>query len=151
MSPRRRSDPPPGPTRPATSVSNTELDVLKVLWEHGSGTVREIQARLEERGTAWAYTTVQTLLHRLRAKGCVSSEKAGIALVFRAELSREGMLRGRLRDLADQLTDGLTSPLVQALVRDRGLTDEEIEEFRRLIDEASGRTGAPQRGDRPNR
>lgn len=142
MSPKKKDQPERDRAVPAPPVSNTELDVLKVLWERGPSTVREVQDHLDGRGLRWAYTTVQTLLHRLRAKSCVTSTKAGIALVFRAEISREGLVRGRLLQLADQLTDGLTSPLVHALVKERGLSPGEIEEFRRLVEEASARTEA---------
>jgi predicted transcriptional regulator len=130
------------------------LDVLKVLWEHGPGTVREVEARLRRKRRRWAYTTVLTLLSRLRDKGCVASEKAaekpsdtgtekrgekggagGTALVFRAVMSREDLLRNGLTDLADRVCDGTASPLVHALVQGRRFSSEEIAHFRKLLDE----------------
>ena len=58
-------------------VSDAELGVLKALWERGPATVRDLRAHLEAQGRRWAYTTVQTLLQRLEAKGCVSCERGG--------------------------------------------------------------------------
>jgi BlaI family penicillinase repressor len=52
--------------RPALSVS--EREVLKVLWDHGPRTIREINEVLERQGRQWAYTTVATLLQRLVVK-----------------------------------------------------------------------------------
>ena len=123
--------------RPCT-IGEAELEVLKVLWDHGPGTVRQINARLQPRGHHWAYTTVQTMLHRLENKGCVRSgrgDQAGAAHVFEAALSRERLLSRRLRDLAEQWCDGTSSPLLLALVEGQQFTPEEIRQFRRLLDE----------------
>jgi predicted transcriptional regulator len=120
------------------SIGEAELEVLKVLWEHGPGTVREINARLQPRGRQWAYTTVQTMLHRLQGKGCVYSartDRNGAAHVFEAAVSRERLLSQRLRDLADQLCDGTASPLLLALVEGQQFSPEDIRHFRRLLDQ----------------
>ena len=116
-------------------VSETELEILKVIWEHGPGTVREINARLRPTGRRWAYTTVLTLLQRLEAKGYVASNKTGLAHVFRAVVSRDRLLRQRLKDLAQQLCEGAPAPLVLALVESQHFSEQEIEQFRRLLDE----------------
>jgi BlaI family transcriptional regulator, penicillinase repressor len=116
-------------------ASDAELDVLKVLWSHGAGTVHEVAARLHKMKRRWAYNTVLTLLSRLRDKGYVSSEKSGASLVFTAMLSREDVLRGRLNALADQVCDGAPVPLVNALVQGQRFSSEEIAHFRRLLDE----------------
>ena len=116
-------------------VSETEMEVLRVLWANGPGTVREIDRVLKQQGRSWAYTTVLTLLQRLEAKGYVSRETEGVAHVFHAAVTREELLRSRLRKLADQLTDGAATPLVQALVDGHRFTREEIEHFRQLLDE----------------
>jgi predicted transcriptional regulator len=114
------------------------MDVLKVLWEHGSATVRQVNAALRQRGRRYAYTTVLTLLQRLEAKGHVRSDKSGVAHVFAAAVSRDGLLRRRLDELADELCDGTATPLVQALVEGRRLTPDDIEHLRRLLDQLDG-------------
>jgi BlaI family transcriptional regulator, penicillinase repressor len=124
-----------------STISETELDVLKVLWEHGPGTVRELDGRLRDRGRRWAYTTVLTLLQRLEAKGYVTSDKSSVAHVFRPTVSRAKLLRRRLKDLADQLCEGTATPLVHALVEGERFSAEEIEEFRRLLDRLQPRKG----------
>jgi predicted transcriptional regulator len=116
------------------SVSEAELEVLKVLWEHGPATVRAVQTVLAGQGRGWKYTTVQTLLARLEAKGYVRGERGGPAHVFAAAVSREGLLSERLRDLADQLCDGAASPLVQALLGEGRLTPQEVAELRQMLD-----------------
>jgi BlaI family penicillinase repressor len=116
-------------------LSETELDVLKVLWELGSGTVREINEVLQRRKRQWAYTTVLTLLTRLQAKGYVDSDKSELAHVFRPSVSREKLLRQRLSRLADDLCEGTTAPLVHALVKGRRFSPQEIKGLRQLLQE----------------
>ena len=120
-------------------LSETELEVLKALWERGAGTVRELNELLGERGRRWAYTTVLTLLVRLEGKGYVSSDKRGLAHVFRPIVSRDKLLRQRLTHLAEDLCDGTATPLVQALVAGRRFSPREIEQFRHLLDELETR------------
>lgn len=116
-------------------ISAAEMDVLKTLWDQGLATVRDLEEALRRRGRRWAYTTVQTLLLRLQTKGYVGSDKSGAAHVYKAVVSRDRLLRQRLKQLANELCEGTTSPLVQALVEGQRFSPEEIEEFRRLLDQ----------------
>jgi predicted transcriptional regulator len=116
-------------------VSDAELEVLKILWEHGPGTVRQIESHLRRRRRRWAYTTVQTLLSRLREKGCVARDKGGAAHVFRAAVSRQKLLESGLCDLAERVCDGTASPLVNALVQGVRLSADDIAHVRKLLDE----------------
>lgn len=119
--------------------SETELEVLKVLWEHGPGTVREINEKLPR----WAYTTVQTLLTRLERKGYVACDRSGFAHVFRAEVSRDKLVRHRLSDLVAEFSQEVTAPLVLALVEQQRLSPDEIQHLRQVLD----RLEAQQQGE----
>lgn len=117
------------------NISETELEVLKSLWDEGPGTVREVNDRLGARGRQWAYTTVQTLLNRLCAKGVVASDKRDVAHVYRATVSRDDLLAERLNELAGDLCEGASAPLVLALVQGKRFSKSELKQFRELIDE----------------
>ena len=119
-------------------IGQIELEVLKVLWEHGPCTVREVHALLRRQDDR-AYNTVLTHLQRLEAKGYVASEKSGVANIYRAVVSRARMLKQRLKDLANQLCEGTATPLVLALVEGSRFTPDEIEQFRKLLDELEAR------------
>jgi len=121
-------------------IGQIELEVLKVLWEHGPCTVREVHAFLQGQEDR-AYNTVLTHLQRLEAKGYVTSARSGVANVYRAAVSRERLLKQRLKDLANQLCEGTATPLVLALVEGSRFTPEEIGHFRRLLDELEGKGG----------
>jgi BlaI family penicillinase repressor len=125
----------------APSVSDAELEVLKVLWDTGPGTVREIEAQLRKRKRRWAYNTILTLLSRLRDKGHVSSDPRDTAHVFHAVTTREQLLRVGLTDLSNRVCDGITSPLVRAFVQGRRLSSQDIAELRQLLDELEKKGG----------
>ncbi|MCH8804618.1 MAG: BlaI/MecI/CopY family transcriptional regulator [Planctomycetes bacterium] len=111
-----------------------ELEVLRVLWDEGPATVRDVLNRLNERGRGLAYTTVQTFLTRLEQKGFVRSNKSDLAFVFRAKVSRDKISRSRLRSLLDELYDGAAGPLALQLIRQERFTRDEIDELQKLID-----------------
>ena len=119
-------------------LSESEREVLKALWDHGPGTVREINALLARRGRRWAYTTVATLLQRLLAKQYVASDPTVVPHVYRAAVTRDELLERRLRDAADELCDGRAAPLVLALVQGGRFSAEELARLRRLLDDAAG-------------
>jgi predicted transcriptional regulator len=115
------------------------MEVLRLLWDHGPGTVRELMGELKQRRRRWAYTTVQTLLNRLRDKGYVARDESDLAHVFRAAVSRDRLLGWRLRELADQICGGASSALVMNLVQDADLPADELASLRRVLDEADGK------------
>ena len=71
-------------------VTDAELDVLRVIWEQGSATIRAIADRLYPGGEASEYATVQKLLERLEDKGHVAHRSEGRANVYRARLDVRG-------------------------------------------------------------
>ena len=115
-------------------VSDTELEVLKVLWTTGPATVRDVAAALRKQRRRLAYNTVLTLLSRLREKGYVVADRRDTAHQFRAAVTREDLLGSSLAALAERVCDGTASPLVLALVKRQQFSAAEIEDFRRLLD-----------------
>lgn len=119
-------------------LGTAEFEVLKVLWAEGPSPVRDVLNLLHERGRRVAYTTVQTLLTRLEQKGFVSSDKSGLAYVFRATLSRDRVRKSRIKSLVSQLYDGAAAPLVLQLIRNERFSADELRELHALIDELGG-------------
>ena len=116
------------------NITDTELDILKALWELGEGSVRDVLERLPAERD-WAYTTAQTLIRRLEEKGCVESEKRGRAFVYRPVYSRDELLGRSLDDLASRISDGKAMPLLLNLVQSPRFTRGELKRFRQLLDE----------------
>lgn len=119
-------------------LGDAELGVLKVLWDHGPATVREVLTHLHDQGRHVAYTTAQTLLTRLEHKQFVRSNKSDFAYVYRARVTRDRVTRSRLDTLVKQLYDGAVGPLVLQLIRSERFTAEEVDELQQLIEDLDG-------------
>jgi len=126
-------------------VSDAEREILRVLWDLGPGTVREVQERLLDIGCDWQRSTVITLLQRLEAKGYVDSDKSAHAFVFRAVVSRDDLVHQRMRELADEFCDGRAAPLLLSFAQRQRFSASEIDELRRLVDDLAKKSAAGRR------
>src|SRR5215468_184846 len=116
-------------------VTEAELAVLQTLWDAGPATIRQLVERVYQQGGTSVYATVQKLLDRLEAKGCVGRDRGGPVHVFRAAIDRDELIGRRLRAVADSLCGGSLSPLLTHLVEGKGLSPRERRELRALIDQ----------------
>jgi predicted transcriptional regulator len=112
-----------------------ELEILKVLWEHGDSSVRTVYRQMlanQPDGKDLAYNTVQTLLRLMEDKGLVTHRVDGRAFVYAAGYSRE---QSATRFL-DRVFDGAASQLVLSLIRSERIPPDELEKMQQLILEA---------------
>ncbi len=116
-------------------ITDSELSILQFLWEHGEAINREITLAIYGEATEAKSSSVQKLIERLEAKGCIGRDRSQRTHRFRALISQKQYLRGRLQALADRVCDGTLVPLVLTLVQSKGLSRKEREELRRLIGE----------------
>ena len=122
--------------RPAQDITESELAVLRILWDRGTVTIRHLTDVLYPRGEAAQYATVQKLLDRMEAKGFVERDRTLFVHLFKAVLDRDEMIGRRLRTLAEMLCDGSLTPLLTHLARTQNLTDEDRLTLRAIVDEA---------------
>ena len=120
---------------PAPKVTDAELAVLEILWKHGALSIRRLADELYPGGRASAYATVQKLLERLEAKGCVVRDRSAFAHVFAARIDRSHVIDHELAKVADKLCDGSLTPLLMHLAARRKLTREDREVLRKLLKE----------------
>jgi BlaI family transcriptional regulator, penicillinase repressor len=116
-------------------VADAELAVLEVLWVRGPATIRQLTDALYPAGNVAHYATVQKLLERLEAKGCVTRDRSAWAHVFEATIDRDALIIRRLQATADRLCGGSLTPLLTNLVRARRLSAKERQELQALIAE----------------
>jgi BlaI family transcriptional regulator, penicillinase repressor len=117
-------------------LSRAEHVVMEALWSHGASSIREIQDALPKRNRR-AYTTVQTLVYRLEAKGAVRrTKKIGGAHIFEAAISRSSAER-RLVDELLRLFGGRAQPLMSHLIETGKLTAEDIEAAKKALESAT--------------
>lgn len=121
--------------RAAQDITEAELAVLQVLWEHGPQPIRRITDVLYPDGRVSQYATVQKLLERLEAKECVARDRSGPVHVFSPLLERDELVGRRLQQMAEQLCGGSWTPLLTQLVQEARLSREDRRSLRKLIDE----------------
>ena len=120
--------------RTPRDVTEAELAVLRVLWDHGPASVRAIADELGGRRTAAQAATVQKLLERLEGKGWVARDRTGPVQLFRATADRDDLIGRRLRGIAEELCEGSMTPLLSHLVQNERLTPADRQALRDLID-----------------
>ena len=114
--------------------TEAELSILRVLWERGPTTVREVWEELSpEQHTG--YTTVLKLLQIMCDKGLVERDESGRSHVYRAAVSQDKTQRQAVRHLLDRLFAGSAPKLVMQALAAKKATPEELAEIRRLLDE----------------
>jgi BlaI family transcriptional regulator, penicillinase repressor len=120
--------------KPKTQLQLTrlELQIMKVLWEIGPGTVQAVQEKLP--GERLAYTTVQTMLNILQRKGKVKRKLRGKAYEYRSVLSRDRALRQAAADVLDRMFGGSVEALLMSLVKSRHLDADKLARVQALID-----------------
>lgn len=118
----------------ANTGSETEFQMLKVLWSLKGATVAQVRQRYNELNrTSLAYTTVMTLLGRLAAKGAVKVDKEREPYLYSATSRRQTVLRDRLRNFVKSVFDGNADELVLHLVESEKLSADAVERLRGAI------------------
>ena len=120
---------------PAATLGNREADIMQVLWDlDRPATVAEVHQTLLSQGHEVAYTTIQTMLNRLEAKGRVQRQRQGRAHHYSAIAARETVARAAIGRVLDRFFDGSAAALATHLVGD--LSRDELERVQDMIDAA---------------
>jgi predicted transcriptional regulator len=115
-------------------LGEREMDIMQTLWKLGQATVAEAREALLKEGHEIAYTTLQTMLNRLEAKGVVTRDSSDRAHIYRPLLKEPATMTAAIKRLADRFFSGSVEKLATHLV-ENGLTPKQIERVRAMIDE----------------
>lgn len=124
--------------RKPKDVTDAELSVMQILWEHEAATIREITDAIYPAGSPSDYATVKKLLARLEVKQLVLRDSSKMTHVFTAVISQDELIDRRLHDVAADLCDGSHAPLVMNLLKNREYSDSERKQLHDLFDELFG-------------
>jgi BlaI family penicillinase repressor len=117
------------------ALSEAQLEIMDLVWERGEVTVGDVWKALSARRRV-ARNTVLTMLLRLREKGWLRSRTDSHAHRYQAAVPRDTTLRAMLQRLLDIAFRGSTEGLLAALISRRGVSPEEAERIRALINQA---------------
>lgn len=112
------------------ALGSRELDVMRALWDLGSGTVADVRQRLPVK---LAYTTVLTILRNLEEKAYVSRVAEGRAHRYKPRIGRLAARRSAIARVVDTLFHGAPEELIAHMVADRALTPRDIQKLRAMI------------------
>lgn len=117
--------------------TDAELAILRVLWERGPSTVREVHDALSRTQTT-GYTTVLKLMQIMAEKGLVTRDESQRAHVYEARHSQQKMQRQIVADLVERAFGGSAANLVMQALSGRKTSAEELNEIRELLDKLEG-------------
>ena len=125
--------------RTLPKLARLELQILEILWARGQASVREIQEGFPEPRPA--YTTVQTTVYRLEAKGALRrTRKIGNAHIFEPMVERD-IARHRLLDTILGFFGGRAQPMMQQLVEAGKLTLDDVRDLEKAIRKRAAQQG----------
>ncbi len=119
---------------PERKLTDTELEIMHVVWELNGGTVRQVHERLNQQRPL-AYTTVMTMMNILEDKGHLTRRKQGRAFRYQPVRPKAQVISGMVDDFVGRVFAGAATPLVLSLVKDRKISKSDLEEIARLIGE----------------
>jgi BlaI family transcriptional regulator, penicillinase repressor len=120
--------------RPQPRPTDAELAILRVLWERGASTVRQVHEALA--GTReTGYTTTLKLMQIMADKGLVKRNETERTHVYSASAGEEQTQRQLVKDLVDRAFGGSAAQLVLRALSAEGASDAELKEIRKLIDD----------------
>ena len=116
------------------TLTEHELEIMKVVWEQGRCSVRDVYETLRERKGV-AYTTVMTMMNILETKGHLRKWADGRAYLYEAVQEKAATEATLVDDFVNRVFDGAAQALVLTLVREGKLGAEELEALSRLAAE----------------
>lgn len=122
-------------TRTPQRPTEAELEILRVLWERGPSTVRQVHELLAA-ARETGYTTTLKLMQIMTDKGLVTRDESARTHVYVARVSQETTQRQLVNDLVQRAFGGSAAELVLRALSSHETSDEELLEIRKLIDEA---------------
>ena len=120
---------------PVPRPTDAELAILRILWDRGPSTVRQVHEILGLERTA-AYTTALKLLQIMTEKGLVERDERERTHIYHARLSQETTQRQLVRDLVDRAFGGSATKLVMQALATKKASADELRDIRQAIDSA---------------
>lgn len=117
--------------RKSTTLTELELEIMKIVWDHDTVTVRDVYETLLKRRKV-AYTTVMTMMKILERKKYLKKDQAERAYVYRPTQPRRQVIGAIVRDFVNRVFNGAAEPLLVHLVEEHDLSKKDLAEIARI-------------------
>lgn len=118
-----------------TPLTEAQRDIMEVVWRRDEVTVSEVREALASRREV-ARNTVQTMMVRLEERGWLKHREAGRTFYYAAARARSSSLGVKVSQMIDRFFAGSPEDMVTALIEYRGLTEDEGQRIRQMIEQA---------------
>src|SRR5580704_12342458 len=125
--------------------TDRELEALKILWQRGEATVREVWQAMTTTENDLAYTTVLSLLQVMEQKGLIGHKRIGKAYAYFATIRREPTVRKLAGGFLERVFDGAVDEYLVHVLDSRKLKEEELARLEAMIAEARKRARPPRK------
>jgi BlaI family penicillinase repressor len=119
-------------------ISEAEWTVMKVLWYSSPLTANEVVDALSGK-RAWKPKTVRTLLNRLVSKKALKFDKKGREYLYRPAVSESVCIKAETKSFLSRSGAGALKPVLAAFLEEEQLSEEDIAELKRLLEEKGGK------------
>jgi predicted transcriptional regulator len=119
----------------SATLTAQELEIMKIIWQRESVTVRDVYEALLERRKV-AYTTVMTMMKILEQKNYLKKTQNERAFVYRPAQPQRQVIGAMVRDFVNRVFNGSAEPLLVHLVEEHNLSREDLDEISRLREES---------------
>ena len=116
--------------------SNSELEILRVLWKRGPSTVRDVHDELKRERDV-GYTTVLKIMQVMAEKKLVTRDESERSHVYKPAVEEKSVKRRLVSELLDKAFDGSAAQLVMQALSDKRASPEDLKKIRKLLDESS--------------
>lgn len=126
-------------TKPDTTpLTAAQREIMEVVWGNGEVTVTQVRDVLGEKRDV-ARNTIQTMMVRLEERGWLKHREDGRTFWYSANRPRTTSLGAKVAQMVDRMFGGSPEEMVNALMEYRGLSQDEADRIRRMIDEADSK------------
>jgi BlaI family penicillinase repressor len=115
-------------------ISETEWEVMKVIWEQGPMTAAMVMEQLRKQDPEWHPKTLKTLLGRLVRKGALDYEEQGRAYLYRAVYPEAECVAAVSESFLRRVFGGGLKPMLAHFIESKRLSQGEIKDLRRILD-----------------
>jgi BlaI family penicillinase repressor len=125
--------------RPRSStLTDHELELMRIIWERGEATVRDVYEDLLRRRRI-AYTTVMTTMKTLEQKGYLKSSQQDRAFLYRPARPKAKVIKDMVRQFIDRVFGGSAQPLLVHLLRERHISESDIDYIDRVVKQGNSK------------
>jgi BlaI family transcriptional regulator, penicillinase repressor len=114
-------------------LTRQELQIMKVIWEQGAASVKEVCDTISKR-KATAYTTILTLMGILEGKGALVHTRAGRAYIYKPLLTRQQATRNHVHDVLNRFFDGKPEKLIENVLENEVKGSEKLGSAKNLLE-----------------